>query len=355
MAAKIKIPTHWEIDEKIVAKIFRNAEKLPISNLSEISSLILRLNPPNFWHRHMEIFLSKLYSLLPEYFRWKYSSFVKKIQNKTDKQNLSALSDLSDSLIDPLIYSISNSIVKQSNPVADTLLLTHDVDYSVGYKSILKIAETDHSLGYKSAFYFLTNAGYTLDKSVIKELNDMGHEIGLHGHTYDLRLAYRSTKTIFRTLDKAKKILEDLLGQPIYGFRNHSLLLTSSLLEAVSKMDFLYQSGLYEHKASSLKRWFCWPFRYHNTYLWEIPVSFPQDAEVFRKYHMDDISSIKIFISTMKKIMHLGGVGCFNFHPSIILQNNLFYTNLLQEFKELSIKNCLPVTLIKHLKTIIAE
>jgi polysaccharide deacetylase family protein (PEP-CTERM system associated) len=80
----------------------------------------------------------------------------------------------------------------------------------------------------------------------IREIAAAGHEVGSHGHLH-LRAFDRSPQDFVRDLTRSKEILEDLLGEPVLGFRapEWSLRsLSSSRLPLVAECGFLYDSSL---------------------------------------------------------------------------------------------------------------
>jgi peptidoglycan/xylan/chitin deacetylase (PgdA/CDA1 family) len=80
----------------------------------------------------------------------------------------------------------------------------------------------------------------------IREIAAAGHEVGSHGHLH-LRAFDRSPQDFVRDLTRSKEILEDLLGEPVLGFRapEWSLRsLSSPRLPLVAECGFLYDSSL---------------------------------------------------------------------------------------------------------------
>jgi hypothetical protein len=63
-----------------------------------------------------------------------------------------------------------------------TLILRHDVDRMP--QNALKMAKLEHDLGIKTTYYFRT-IPQTLKPDIIKEISDMGHEVGYHYETMD--------------------------------------------------------------------------------------------------------------------------------------------------------------------------
>ncbi|MFC1525478.1 polysaccharide deacetylase family protein [Candidatus Latescibacterota bacterium] len=228
-----------------------------------------------------------------------------------------------------LASSIGDSCPSRSS--ASVVTMTHDVDYVAGYECVREMAELEAERGIRATYNFLVGAGYEVDQSCLLTLRGLGHEIGLHGHGYDLRLAYRRQSTILQRLRDAKNVLQDLLGEPVVGFRNHSMLLSARLLSAIESLGFLYDSGLSaRHVRNSFNLYFCWPFRYEGRALFEVPVMWPQDTEVFRVVGMSDTEALEYYQRRIAMALDFGGVACLNHHPSIMRRHREYFSALLE-------------------------
>lgn len=74
------------------------------------------------------------------------------------------------------------------------LVLTHDVETGQGMKLIPEIAKIEADLGFRSA-WFLVPHKYNIDPGIVRELEAMGNEIGIHGYNHDGKLL--SSKSVF--------------------------------------------------------------------------------------------------------------------------------------------------------------
>ena len=80
-------------------------------------------------------------------------------------------------------FSLSHLVASsQSRPVSNSLprslvLLRHDVDRKP--ENSLRMAKLEHELGVKATYYFRT-ISQTLKPEIIKEIAELGHEIGYH-------------------------------------------------------------------------------------------------------------------------------------------------------------------------------
>lgn len=82
---------------------------------------------------------------------------------------------------------------------------------------------------------------------LVKEIDRRGHELASHG--YNHRLVYELTPDEFRDdTRKSKKIIEDISGKPVIGYRATSFSITEKSiwsLDIISEEGFLYDSSIF--------------------------------------------------------------------------------------------------------------
>ena len=102
-----------------------------------------------------------------------------------------------------------------------------------------RVLELCDARGVKGTFFVLTwNA--ERHPELVRRIADAGHEIASHGYRH--RLIYEQTPESFRDdILRSKKILEDLTGTPVWGYRAPSFSLTAKSLWA---LDVLLECGM---------------------------------------------------------------------------------------------------------------
>lgn len=82
---------------------------------------------------------------------------------------------------------------------------------------------------------------------LVKEIKKAGHEIGCHSYLH--RRVYTLSPAEFKEdTDKAKKILEDILGEAIFGYRAPSYSITNKslwALDILEELGFTYDSSIF--------------------------------------------------------------------------------------------------------------
>lgn len=109
-----------------------------------------------------------------------------------------------------------------------------------------KIMELLNKFGVRGTFFIL---GWVAERypELVREIASAGHEVACHG--YNHRLIYDLTPAEFRDdVRKAKKILEDITGEQILGYRAASYSLVSKTIWALDILieeGFVYDSSIF--------------------------------------------------------------------------------------------------------------
>jgi polysaccharide deacetylase family protein (PEP-CTERM system associated) len=101
-------------------------------------------------------------------------------------------------------------------------------------------------LGLTATFFFLGRVAEDLPH-IVRAAADAGHEIACHSYQH-LRLTGIATKSFKTLMSSSKKLLEDVSGQQVWGFRAPDFSITTGslwALDALQEAGFLYDSSIY--------------------------------------------------------------------------------------------------------------
>lgn len=128
----------------------------------------------------------------------------------------------------------------------DNLFSNTKQNISLIEKEVDKLLELFDSNNVKATFFVL---GFVAEQhpTLIKKIAKLGHEISSHG--YGHQLVYKQTpKEFLEDVYKSKNLLEQLIGQPIWGYRAPSWSITEDSLWALDILDglgFSYTSSIF--------------------------------------------------------------------------------------------------------------
>lgn len=116
-------------------------------------------------------------------------------------------------------------------------------------KNLNVLLELFSATGTKSTFFWLGWAAER-NKKLVKTCLEEGHEIASHG--YEHLLATESNKKKFKAdILRSKRVLEDITGLPVYGFRAAGFSITGKTqwaLETIREVGFKYDSSVFPKK-----------------------------------------------------------------------------------------------------------
>jgi peptidoglycan/xylan/chitin deacetylase (PgdA/CDA1 family) len=153
------------------------------------------------------------------------------------------------------------------------LVLTHDVETAAGYRDIPLMLELERDLGYHSSWNLVPKR-YAVDPARVRELQEDGFEVGLHGLYHDGRDL--EPREFERRLDEMRAWGTRWRA---VGFRSPA---THRRWDLMPKLGFDYDSSYpdtdpYEPQAGGCCTWL--PF--FNGDLLELPITLPQDHTLF--------------------------------------------------------------------------
>lgn len=113
----------------------------------------------------------------------------------------------------------------------------HSMEYRVEANTD-RLLELFDQRNIKATFFTL---GWVAEKSpiLVRRIKDAGHEIASHGYSH--QLVYNQTPEVFREeTRRSKDVLENIIGEPIFGYRAASYSITAQSRWA---LDILYEEG----------------------------------------------------------------------------------------------------------------
>lgn len=93
----------------------------------------------------------------------------------------------------------------------------------------------------KATFFIL---GWIAERipGLIRSIYEQGHEVASHGYSHEL-CSQLSTAQLKEDFLYSKKILEDTIGNKVYGYRAPSFSITPQALETLQKCGYIYDSS----------------------------------------------------------------------------------------------------------------
>ena len=77
---------------------------------------------------------------------------------------------------------------------------------------------------------------------IVREIHSRGHEVASHGYYHNL-CNHQSLDHLKKDLSDSKKLLEDIIGEPIYGYRAPSFSINNDILKIIEDCGYLYDSS----------------------------------------------------------------------------------------------------------------
>ena len=77
---------------------------------------------------------------------------------------------------------------------------------------------------------------------LVREIDSRGHEIASHGINHHL-CTHETSDALQKDLSDSKKLLEDIIGGPVYGYRAPSFSINDDILKIIEDAGYLYDSS----------------------------------------------------------------------------------------------------------------
>ena len=93
----------------------------------------------------------------------------------------------------------------------------------------------------KATFFVL---GWIAERlpDLVREIHSRGHEVASHGYLHNL-CNQQSHEELKKDLIDSKKLLEDIIGAPIFGYRAPSFAINNDILKIIEDCGYLYDSS----------------------------------------------------------------------------------------------------------------
>lgn len=109
-----------------------------------------------------------------------------------------------------------------------------------------KLLDLFDERGFKATFFVL---GWVAERqaALIREIAERGHEVACHGYSH--QLVYNQTPAVFQEeTHRAKSLIEDIIQQPVKGYRAASYSITEKslwALDILAESGFIYDSSIF--------------------------------------------------------------------------------------------------------------
>lgn len=195
------------------------------------------------------------------------------------------------------------------------LVLTHDVEGSIGVDRTLPLAALEKRLGFRSAFNFIPEGEYRVSAALRQELVADGFEVGVHDLHHDGSL-YRSRKAFDAASIKINRYLKEWGAVGFRaGFMFHNL-------EWLKSLDVEYDASTFdtdpfEPQPDGVNTIF--PFWVPGDgpgrgYV-ELPYTLPQDSTVFMIFRNEGVD---VWKRKLDWVAARGGMALLNVHPDYV-------------------------------------
>jgi glycosyltransferase involved in cell wall biosynthesis len=194
------------------------------------------------------------------------------------------------------------------------LVLTHDVEGSVGLEKCRELMQLEQSLGFRSSFNFIPEGEYKVAPELRAELRRNGFEVGVHDLRHDGKLYW--PREDFSA--NARRINGYLKEWDARGFRSGFMLHNR---ECLHELDIEYDASTFdtdpfEPQPDGVQTIFpFWVTRPNGGGYVEMPYTLPQDSTMFFVLRE---TSPDIWKKKLDWIIQRGGMALVNIHPDYV-------------------------------------
>jgi len=164
--------------------------------------------------------------------------------------------------------------------------------------------------------------------SLIKNIAQRGHEVASHGYAH--QPVYKQSPDIFmQDIRKTKQILEDIIGQPVIGYRAPTYSITQKTLwalEILAEEGYKYDSSIFpiKHDLYGIPNAPRFPFNVHTFTRSNVLTCKRSNVQTFFEFPLTTLRILNINIP-------IAGGGYFRVFPYIFIKNALRHINLKEK------------------------
>ncbi len=206
------------------------------------------------------------------------------------------------------------------------LVLTHDVETDVGYRSLELLRGPERELGYRSSWNFVP-LRYKVSEDAVRRLREEGCEVGVHGLRHDGR-DLSSQRLLAKRLPAMREYADRWQA---VGFRSPA---TQRQWELMPALGFDYDSSYsdtdpYEPQPGGC----CSYLPYFNASMVELPITLPQDHTLFAILQNPDAD---IWIRKAQLLRERNAMVLALTHPDYATDSRVTegYRSLLEGFRD---------------------
>lgn len=186
--------------------------------------------------------------------------------------------------------------------------LTHDVETNIGFGLMDDLAKLEEQFGLRSAWNVIPHK-YKVDLGLLRDLQQRGHEIGVHGYNHDGRL-FESKKVFDRRTKPINQAVQD------YGSTGFRAPMVHRNLEWLQALDVDYDASTFDvdpFQAMPGGVGGVWPFMVGKFV--ELPYTLPQDHTLLVSLGE---TTPQTWINKFKTLRSLAGMAMLVTHPDYL-------------------------------------
>ena len=193
-------------------------------------------------------------------------------------------------------------------PYRWAVVLTHDVESTLGQAQIPVLRDIEREFGYRSSWNFPA-LRYPVDESVVAALREDGCEVGVHGAYHD----GRDLESLRMLDERLPAMRAAALRWGADGFRSPA---TQRRWEWMPRLGFSYDSSFpdtdpYEPQPGGTCAW--WPYSNETTV--ELPITMPQDHTLLTILRRDAEAT---WLDKARALRERSGMALFLTHPDYL-------------------------------------